>query len=337
MSTKRPTLEDIARVAGVSRATVSLVVRQSPLVAEHTRMMVERVMADLDYVRDIGAARLRNNSSRTVGVIVPNLVNSFFTEFLTGVEQVMRAQDRVVLLANSEDEPQRQDEILQRFRGHGVDGVILCPAAGTDPALPTRIQRWGLPMVQALREVGTQQTDYAGADYVAGVGLALQHLADLGHQRIAFLSVRAMTSAKAERLEGFSLGLSRTGAIDAGIVEADLTWEGAALAADEVLALPSRPTAVLCFNDVLAAGLMLGLRRADRQPGRDVAVVGLDDLPLAELTYPPMSSVAMCPAVIGAEAARLLTTRLAEPGRPIERFLQAPALMVRESSWAKIV
>lgn len=337
MSTKRPTLEDIARVAGVSRATVSLVVRRSPLVAEHTRMMVERVMADLDYVRDIGAARLRNNSSRTVGVIVPNLVNSFFTEFLTGVEQVMRAQDRVVLLANSEDEPQRQDEILQRFRGHGVDGLILCPSAGTDEALPARMQRWGVPMVQALREVGTQQTDYAGADYVAGVGLALKHLSDLGHRRIAFLSVRAMTSAKAERLEGFSLGLARTGAIEAGIVEADLTWEGAALAADGVLALPSRPTAVLCFNDVLAAGLMLGLRRAGRQPGRDIAVVGLDDLPLAELTYPPMSSVAMCPAVIGAEAARLLTTRLAEPGRPIERFLQPPALMVRESSRTKIV
>ncbi|TJZ81082.1 LacI family DNA-binding transcriptional regulator [Paracoccus hibiscisoli] len=337
MNTKRPTLEDIASVAGVSRATVSLVVRQSPLVAEHTRLKVEKVMADLDYVRDIGAARLRNNSSRTVGVIVPNLVNSFFTEFLTGVEQVMREQDRVVLLANSEDDPRRQDEILQRFRGHGVDGMILCPAAGTDAALPGRMQRWGLPMVQALREVGAQETDYAGADYVAGVGLAMQHLTALGHRRIAFLSVRAMTSAKAERLKGFSMALAKSGAIDAGIIEADLTWEGAALAANAVLALPARPTAVLCFNDVLAAGLMLGLRRADRQPGREMAVVGLDDLPLAELTYPPMTSVAMCPARIGTEAARLLTRRLAEPGRPIERFIQFPTLMVRESSGTKIV
>jgi LacI family transcriptional regulator len=336
MNTKRPTLEDIALVAGVSRATVSLVVRQSPLVAEHTRLKVEKVMSDLDYIRDIGAARLRNNSSRTVGVIVPNLVNSFFTEFLTGVEQVMREQDRVVLLANSEDDPRRQDEILQRFRGHGVDGMIICPAAGTDAALPRRMQRWGLPMVQALREVGEQQTDYAGADYVAGVGLALQHLTALGHRRIAFLSVRAMTSAKAERLTGFSQALAKNGAVDAGIVEADLTWEGAALAADTVLALPSRPTAVLCFNDVLAAGLMLGLRRADRQPGREIAVVGLDDLPMAELTYPPMTSVAMRPARIGSEAAKLLTRRLAEPGRPIERFIQSPTLMARESSGTQI-
>ena len=89
MSPKRPTLEDVARVAGLSRATVSLVIRNSPLVAEKTRLKVEQIMADLDYVRDIGAARLRNNSSHTVGVIVPNLVNSFFTEFLSGIEQVM--------------------------------------------------------------------------------------------------------------------------------------------------------------------------------------------------------------------------------------------------------
>lgn len=336
MTGKRPTLEDIASIAGVSRATVSLVVRGSPLVAEHTRTRVEQVMADLDYVRDIGAARLRNNSSRTVGVIVPNLVNSFFTEFLSGVEQVLGQQDRVVLLANSKDDPRRQDDILQRFRGHGVDGVILCPAAGTDAALPGRMQRWGLPVVQALREIGTQETDYAGADYVVGVCMALQHLVGLGHRQIAFLSVRARTSAREDRLAGFSRGLGESGAVNAGIVEADLTWEGAAQAAEAILALPARPTAVLCFNDVLAAGLMRGLRRAGREPGQDIAVLGLDDLPLAELTYPPLTSVAMCPDRIGAEAARLLTRRLADPGLALERFVQPPRLVVRHSSRAQI-
>ncbi|MFN3524675.1 MAG: LacI family DNA-binding transcriptional regulator [Paracoccus sp. (in: a-proteobacteria)] len=335
MAGKRPTLEDIASVAGVSRATVSLVVRGSALVAEHTRIRVEQVMADLDYVRDIGAARLRNNSSRTIGLIVPNLVNPFFTEFLSGVEQVMGQQDRVVLLANSEDDPLRQDEIMQRFRGHGVDGVILCPAAGTDPDLPARMQRWGLPMVQALRETGQGQTDYAGADYIEGVCIALRHLVAHGHDRVAFLSVRARTSARDERLRGFDRALAETGAQNAGIIEADLTWEGAALAAGAVLALPSRPRAVLCFNDVLAAGLMLGLRRADRRPGQDIAVVGLDDLPLAELTFPPLTSVAMCPARIGAEAARLLTRRLGDPQAPVERFIQAPRLVARQSSVAQ--
>lgn len=336
MERKRVTLDEVARQAGVSRATVSLVVRKSPLVADQTRDRVERVMADLDYVRDIGAARLRNNSSNTVGVIVPNLVNSFFTEFLSGVEQVMGEADRVVLLANSHDDPQRQEDILQRFRGHGVDGIILCPAQETDPDLLARMQRWGMPVVQSLREIGSGATDYAGGDYLTAVGLAVRHLVGEGHRRIAFLSVSARTSAREERLAGFAQALRETGAEHGGTVDAELSWEGAAGAAGDVLALQPAPDAVLCFNDVLAGGLMLGLRRAGRVPGRDIAVVGLDDLPLAEMTFPPMTSVAMFPDRIGAEAARLLSRRLADPGASAERAIVAPSLRARDSSQRKL-
>lgn len=335
MQQKRVTLEEIARVAGVSRATVSLVVRKSPLVAERTRANVERIMAEMDYVHDIGAARLRNNSSRTVGVIVPNLVNPFFTEFLSGVEDVMAGDDRMVLLANSQDDPARQDAILQRFRGHGVDGVILCPALGSAPDLPQRINGWGMPLVQALREVGPP-TDFAGADYIAAVGLAMRHLVEQGCERVAFLSVSARTSAREERLEGFRRALSETGTTDAGIIEADLTWEGASRSASQILALPTRPDAVLCFNDVLAAGLMAGLRQKGREPGRDLAVVGLDDLPLAALTYPPLTSVAMDAPRIGRNAARLLARRLADGDAPPLREIIGPLLIIRESSLHKI-
>lgn len=331
MQKKRVTLEEIAQAAGVSRATVSLVVRKSPLVAEGTRARVERIMADLDYVRDIGAARLRSRSSQTIGVIVPNLINAFFTEFLSGVEEVMAGHERVVLLANSHDDPRRQDEILQRFRGHGVDGVILCPAVGTAPDLPARISGWGMPVVQALREVGPP-TDFAGADYIAAVSLAMRHLVERGRSRVAFLSVSARTSAREERLTAFTRALAETGARDAGIVEADLTWEGAARSAARVLALDTKPDAVLCFNDVLAAGLMAGLRRAGCEPGRDLAVVGLDDLPLAELTYPPLTSVAMDAPRIGRKAARLLSRRLADEDAPPRRDIVVPRLVVRDSS-----
>ncbi|WP_374298282.1 LacI family DNA-binding transcriptional regulator [Paracoccus sp. (in: a-proteobacteria)] len=331
MQQKRVTLEEIAQAAGVSRATVSLVVRKSPLVADHTRARVEQIMAEMDYVRDIGAARLRNRSSRTIGVIVPNLVNSFFTEFLSGVEEVMARDDRVVLLANSHDDPRRQDEILQRFRGHGVDGVILCPAVGTAPELPGRIAGWGMPLVQALREVGPP-TDFAGADYISAVSLAMRHLVAQGCRRVAFLSVSARTSAREERLAGYARALAETGAEDAGIVEADLTWEGAARSAAQILALDTRPDAVLCFNDILAAGLMAGLRQAGCEPGRDLAVVGLDDLPLAALTYPTLTSVAMDAPGIGRKAARLLARRLADFGAPPEQDIVAPRLVVRGSS-----
>lgn len=332
MDHRKVTLLEVARAAGVSRATVSLVVRKSPLVAEDTRKKVEQVMAELDYVRDLGAARLRSNSSHTIGVIVPNLVNSFFTEFLAGVEQVMEEEDRVVLLANSQDDTARQNAILQRFRGHGVDGVIMCPAEETDPDLPERLQKWGLAVVQSLREVGHSATDYAGADYAGGIFLAIQHLVSQGHRRIAFLSVPARTSAREERLDGVASALALCGAENAGIVEAELSWQGSEQSAAEVLALPGKPTAVLCFNDILAAGLMLGLRRAGCEPGRDIAVIGLDGLPLAELTYPPLTSVAVDPAGIGTMAARLLARRLILPDAAVERSIVAPRLIVRESS-----
>ncbi|RJE80024.1 LacI family DNA-binding transcriptional regulator [Paracoccus sp. JM45] len=336
MKRKRVTLDQVAKAAGVSRATVSLVVRKSPLVAQHTRDRVEQLMQELDYVRDIGAARLRNNSSRTIGVIVPNLVNPFFTEFLSGAEQVMVEGDRVVLLANSHDDPKRQSGILQRFRGHGVDGVILCPAQGTDPRLLTQMREWGLPAVQSLREVGKDVTDYAGGDYIKGIVMAVRHLVDHGHRNIAFLSVTAQTSARDERMAGFARGLALSGACDAGIVECELEWESAAQAAQQLLALPTKPTAILCFNDILAAGLMVGLRHLGREPGLDIAVVGLDDLAVAQMTHPPLTSVAIHPRKVGASAAQLLVRRLADPDVAVKRTAVAPVLMQRQSSNCEI-
>lgn len=332
MKRNRVTLEQVARAAGVSRATVSLVVRKSPLVAESTRLKVEQVMSEMDYVRDMGAARMRSNQSRTIGVIVPNMINSFFTEFLAGVEAVMGQEDRVVLLANSQDDPMRQDEILQRFRGHGVDGVILCPAVGTRPDLPHRMAQWALPLVQALREIGADDSDYAGADYVAGMELAVAHLVERGHSRIAFLSDCAETSAKVERLAGFDTALRHFGLTSSGLVQTSLTWNGAIDAAQDVLALPQVPTAVLCFNDILAAGLMAGLRGNGVEPGKDIAVMGLDDLPLARLTHPALSTVAVMPDRIGKDAAQQLAQRLADPTRAPTRSIIAPRLVIRGST-----
>ena len=124
--------------------------------------------------------------------------------------------------------------------------------------------------------------------------------------------------------------MAETGATEAGITETDLTWEASVGAAGAVLA--GRPTAILCFNDVLAAGLMVGLRRLGVTPGRDVAVVGLDDLEMAQMVWPPLTSVAMHPVRIGASAARLLTRRLADADAPVLRECVAPELRVRDSS-----
>jgi len=172
----RVTLLDVARRANVSRATASLVIRKSPLVGAETRQRVEEAIQALGYVYNMGAARMRAERSRTVGVVVPNLTNPFFGELLSGIEALIDSAGMVVIVANSGDLVERQDMVMRRMREHGVDGVILCPAADTEPAFLDRIAEWGLPLVQTLRHI-SEEIDYAGADYAAGMRQAVDYLA----------------------------------------------------------------------------------------------------------------------------------------------------------------
>ena len=210
MMEKRATLLDVAR-GRVSRATASLVVCGSDLVAEQTRKRVEQAIADLDYVPNSGAARLRGQQSRTIGVIIPNLVNSFFAEFVEGIESVLDATGRLVLLASSGDDPARQAGLIRRLREHDAEGLILFPADGTPADVIAQLARGPLPLVQAMRHVGTDLTDFAGSDPVLAVHESVRHLRDLGHRRVAYVSLAGDTSTRAERLTSFAEAMAEMG------------------------------------------------------------------------------------------------------------------------------
>src|SRR5690606_34380948 len=128
---RRPTLIDVAKRAGVSRATASLVVRKSPLVGARTRALVEATMTEIGYVYNVGAAGMRAARRRTVGVIIPNLSNPFFGELLAGVDQVVDSSGIATFFAHSAESAAKQDGFVTRMREHGVDGLIVCPASGT--------------------------------------------------------------------------------------------------------------------------------------------------------------------------------------------------------------
>jgi LacI family transcriptional regulator len=326
----RVTLLDVARRANVSRATASLVIRKSPLVGTDTRARVEEAMRELGYVYNMGAARMRAERSYTVGVIVPNLTNPFFAELLSGIEAVIDAADMVVLLANSGDQPERQDRLVRRMREHGVDGVILCPAADTDPALLAQLSAWELSVVQVLRHV-SEDVDYAGADYAGGMRQAVDYLASLGHRRIAFAVHGPIHSAYHERIEAFRA------AMETRVLSADLIVrlpDATALvpsAAPLLFETEQRPTAVICFNDVLALGLSAGLHDMGFKVGEHFSLLGFDDVTDAETMRPRLSSVSTAPVTIGENAARLLLDRLAEPSRPARRLVTETRLHVRQS------
>jgi len=329
----RVTLLDVARRANVSRATASLVIRKSPLVGAETRARVEEAMRELGYVYNMGAARLRAERSHTVGVIVPNLTNPFFAELLSGIEAVIDAAGMVVILANSGDLVERQNMVVRRMREHGVDGVIVCPAAGTEPAFLHQLAEWDLPLVQVLRQI-SGEVDYAGADYADGMRQAVDYLASLGHRTIAFAVHGPIHSAYHERVEGFREATQSHG-IDSGrIVRVPNQIGEIAAAAHLLFDEAERPTAVICFNDVIALGLSAGLYDRGLKVGENFSLIGFDDVTDAEAMRPRLTSVSTAPVTIGENAARLLLDRLADPTGPPRRVVNETILHVRQSCGA---
>ncbi|WP_395515556.1 LacI family DNA-binding transcriptional regulator [Pseudorhizobium flavum] len=327
---KKVTLLDVAKYADVSRATASLVVRKSPLVGAETRERVEAAMRELGYVYNMGAARLRAERSHTIGVVVPNLTNPFFAELLGGMEASVDAAGLVMIIANSGDGPSRQATVLQRLREHGVDGIILCPAAGTTDDLASQVNAWKLPLVQALRHV-TDELDYAGADYVAGMEEAVEYLVSLGHRTICFAVHGPIHSAYQERVQGFRGAMKRFGLQPELVIRVPDRVEHIAQEADALFAQGRAPTAVICFNDLVAHGLAAGFYDRGLKIGRDISLIGFDDVADAEAMRPRLTSVSTAPNEIGQKAAALLLDRIAEPALPPRGWINPARLHIRDS------
>lgn len=326
----RITLLDVARHANVSRATASLVIRKSPLVGAATREKVEQALKELGYVYNMGAASLRAERSNTIGVIVPTLGNPFYGELLSGIDNIVGEAEMVVILANSGEQFSRQSLLLQRMREHGVDGVIASLTAETQPDCIEQIADWGLPVVQVLRHV-TGKLDYAGVDYAGGMQQAVDYLASLGHEDIAFAVHGPVHSAYRHRVDGFRGAMLERGLDPELIVRVPMTMPQIAQAAPLLFEQERQPTAAICFNDVIALGLAAGLYDCGRTVGHDFSLVGFDDVADAEATRPRLTSVSSTPVTVGQNAARLLLERIAEPHRAPQQIVSKTYLKIRQS------
>ncbi|MEO3433328.1 LacI family DNA-binding transcriptional regulator [Inquilinus sp. CAU 1745] len=333
-SGRRATLLDVAREAEVSRATASLVLRKSPLVGTETRKRVEAAMARVGYVYNLGAARMRAARSRTVGVVIPSLSNPFFAEMLAGIEATLDEAEMGVIFANTRESLEKQKAIIRRMREHGVDGLIICPAAESGIDLLERASEWGLPLVQALRYVSATQGDYSGIDYFGGMRGAADYLIGLGHRRIGFVSGNRVHSAYQERLEGFRTSMEAHGLPADLILTIPLTHAEGMATAERLLEWPDPPSAALCFNDVVALGLLRGLHDRGVEAGVGFSVVGFDNVPEGILARPTLTSVSTRPFAVGRAAAKLLLGRLDDPAKEDGRLVEPTELVVRQSSGA---
>ncbi|HTH61105.1 MAG TPA: LacI family DNA-binding transcriptional regulator [Paraburkholderia sp.] len=329
------TLNDVARLARVSRATVSLVCRDSPLVAEKTRQRVKEAMRECGYIYNRTAANLRSSRTNTVGLIVPEISNPIYADILAGIEASLEPLGKFVLLASTGESLERQDHFLQRMLEIQVDGLILSGATGTGVDAVEACVAAGVPIVQVLRQFDTTSLDYAGTDNLRGVHSATQYLVRLGHRRIAYLGSSVALTVNADREAGYALALRDDGvAPDPQLVATcPPRYNDAARAALSLLRLDSPPTAIVCFNDVIACGATLGIYELGLEPGRHVSVVGFDDIEAAANWRPAMTSMSIRAREIGEHAGALLAERI-DGSRTERKMVLSEAKLVERDSCA---
>jgi LacI family transcriptional regulator len=329
----RVTIVEIAAAAGVSKSTVSLVLKGSDSIRPATRDRVNAAIRELGYVYNRGAANLRRARSNMVGMIIHDLINPFCAELAVGIERSFQAAGYVPFIANTAESPVRQAEVIKLMREQGVAGLIVSAARGTpDDALDSLVAA-GVPIVLAMRRLKGRRIPVVSPDNRLGARLAVERLVELGHRRIAFLGGHADSAVRSERLEGFRAALADAGLDPYGAVTVASvpTREGGAQALETVLGQRNPPTGAVCFNDIVAFGVCLGLRRRGIQPGHSFAVIGFDDVQEAVHADPPLTTIAVDVMGLGERAAQTVL-RMIETGRnTAEDHVGAVHLAVRDS------
>jgi LacI family transcriptional regulator len=328
------TINDIAREAAVSKSTVSLVLQGSPLIRAETAARVRRVADALGYVYHRGAAALRSQSSNMVGMVINDLTNPFFAELLVGMERTLMEAGYVSLMAHTGESLATQEKVVASMREYHAAGLIMCPAFGTPPSVLAAIRAAGIPLLVVVRPVGDGIYDFAGSDNETGTFMATEHLIERGHRRIAFMGRVGGGPVYELRRIGFQRAMAAHGLAVSNdwIVDIPPTRSGGAHGIRLVLRMPDRPTAAVCYNDVVAFGAMGALGERGLVAGRDLALIGFDGVADAAHSNPPLSTISVDPGRLGERAAELLLQRLRDPSGPALRHLATPRLIVRQSS-----
>jgi DNA-binding LacI/PurR family transcriptional regulator len=322
-------MEDVARDAGVSRALVSLVMRDRPNVSEERRRRVLEAAARLGYRPNAMARSLASRQTKTVGVILDDLRNPFFAEIAGGIEELASELGYRLLLAAGGRQARRERTALDALLEQRVSGIIL--VSPRMPAGDIVAAAAEAPMVIVGRAVRRVEADTVLINEAHGTALALDHLVDLGHERIAHVDGGSGAGGPQRRSVYLRWMRARRLGSHALVIPGDFTEEGGVSAAEEILRLPELPTAIFAANDMAAAGLLGGLDRAGVDVPGDVSIVGYDNISIARLAHVSLTTVDQPHDEMGRLALELLLDRI-EHRRPNEVRLIEPSLIVRSTT-----
>ena len=309
MSSKtKPTINDVARLAGVSTATVSRSLNEPRKVGLTTLQSVRNAVELLGYTPHFGGRALASNKSNTVGALIPTMDNAIFARGLQALQETLAEAGVTLLVATTGYDPLREYEQIQALLGRGVDGLMLIGTARPDRT-NALLNRQDVPVVIAWSYNSDSSYPCVGFDNQSAAAHLANAVLEFGHRQIAMIAgISKGNDRAADRIKGVrgALSLHRLELPDDYLIEAPYNIEDAAMSMETLMALPRRPTAVICGNDVLATGALMHARKAGISVPDDVSIVGFDDIDLASVTDPPLTTVHVPHRRMGQAAAELL-------------------------------
>ncbi len=326
------TMADVAARAGVSTTTVSHVLNSTRHVSEDARQRVLRAIEETGYTHNTIARSLATASTRTIGLAISAISNPYFIDLVHVLEEEIRAAGYLLLLADTKDEPEEELKVIRSLHSRRVDGCVLAPSGDPEQRALRYLTQQRLPTVLVDR-LASDAFDQVGVENREATSQLVEHLAALGHRRVAMIGGHTGLSTTTERLAGYRLGLERGGlAFDPRLVASGSSEEEPARAAvHRLFSMPEPPTAIVAANNRMTIGVMEGLQDLRLNVPDDIALVAFDDFEWADLFHPRLTVVAQPIHDIGTEAARLLLKRLEDPDRPVAT-VQLPARFVHRES-----
>lgn len=328
-------LADVAARAGVSVSTVSRVLASSRPVSPSVEAAVRKAAGELGYTGNSIARALRRRTTDTIGMVVPSILNPFFTNLVDSMEQVLHAENKQLILCDSRQDPRVEADRLTSLLGRHVDGIVVSPCDEVLSREAVAAVGQAVPLVQLDRRTEAAALDWVGVDDDHAMHLVAQHLKEQGVQRIAFVGSDLANTSNQDRLAGLQHHADRLG-LDLGedrIILGDFSAQSGRNAGHRLLSLSPRPDAIVCANDLIAFGVLRACREEHVQVPQEVIVTGYDNLDFGELTVPTLTTVEQPTTAMAQEVMRLLDRRKGHGSSlPGARVALTPTLVVRDSS-----
>ncbi len=330
---KRPTINDVAKHAGVSKSTVSLVLQKSPLVKNKTRKAVEASIKAINYVYNRSAARLRGTGTDLIGLIVNDLRNPFFTEFAISAQMTFSKHGYVTVIANTDENPETQKQVIASMMEHDVSAFLISPCYGGEDSLFDNVLRSQIPLMQVMRrvDVRTDLLPFFSMDYTNGGRLAAEHLLSCGVTNIAFVGGVEDGPITQERIFGYNKVMKQHGLPITTFYGRATRQMGREIAQTIASSYP-KIEAVICFNDLVALGMLSGFAKTERKVGQDILLVGFDDIKECEDAFPSLSSIHCGITSFGKKSAEMIVNWLETGERPTPSERVPVTLVARQSS-----